>query len=400
MSSCPDMFTCVNIVGDRYDFDASKSLKAEERTRRQKDQSSSRSYAVKDNLTIPPWKQFISNPKNKEAIQAYLADSWSKNHESVPQRDRLVIGGMLKESMIVQSDGAETCAELKCVQHEEADTRIFAHLSYCVRQYGYEYAVIQATDTDILVMAVYYSARIPRLKELWVKKGTVFIPCHMIAQHLAEIYDIPVLVTTSTLLCCYIISGCDNVSYPFRKGKRKAFKVAMNYAMDLAGMTEFGDDSFLVDDNVTQACRTFFLKLYGDFDGNLDEARAHIFGTTKGDLRCLPPTEDAFHYHMLRGLLHIAVCKTAHECNPVLPEPTLFGRRIRDGKLVSVMMDKPPKPPSATQKHSCKCKKSKCGKKCSCAVADVKCVAACTCNGNPEKCIRSQNYDSDNADDG
>ena len=46
----------------------------------------------------------------------------------------------------------------------------FTHLAYCVQHYGYSHAVIQATDTDILVMAIYHSVRIPGLEELWVQK--------------------------------------------------------------------------------------------------------------------------------------------------------------------------------------------------------------------------------------
>ena len=44
-------------------------------------------------------------------------------------------------------------------------------ISYCVNQYVYQRAVIQATDTDIFIMAIYYSVRIPDLRELWMQKG-------------------------------------------------------------------------------------------------------------------------------------------------------------------------------------------------------------------------------------
>jgi len=69
-----------------------------------------------------------------------------------------------------------------------------------------------------------------------------------------------------------------------------------------------------------------FLKLYGDFSGNLDKLRAHMFGRIKGDI----PTENAFsfRYHMLPALYQIIICKRAHMSTLSLPDATLFGRYI------------------------------------------------------------------------
>ena len=105
-------------------------------------------------------------------------------------------------------------------------TRIFAYVAYCVHQYGYKCAVVQATDTDIIIMGIYYSVRILGLKELWVQKGAVYIPCHIVARALATQYNTSVLDITSALLCGHFMSGCDTVSYIFGKVKNKAFSVA------------------------------------------------------------------------------------------------------------------------------------------------------------------------------
>ncbi len=35
-----------------------------------------------------------------------------------------------------------------------------------------------------------------------------------------------------------------------------------------------------------------------DFSVYLDALRAHLFGNIKGDMRCFPPTEDAFQSHL------------------------------------------------------------------------------------------------------
>ena len=79
----------------------------------------------------------------------------------------------------------------------------------------------------------------------------------------------------------------------------------MANASDLTEMRQFGDDTDDVTEAVTDVCRNFLLKLYGDFSGNLDELRAHMFGRIKDDI----PTENAFRYHMLRALYQIIICK-------------------------------------------------------------------------------------------
>ena len=37
------------------------------------------------------------------------------------------------------------------------------------------------------------------------------------------------------------MSGCDTVSYPFRCGKKKVYKVAMSAAQDIIVLTTYGD---------------------------------------------------------------------------------------------------------------------------------------------------------------
>jgi len=135
---------------------------------------------------------------------------------------------------------------------------------------------MQATDTDIFIMAIYYSVCIPGLKELWMQKGSSYIPCHIIANLLAEKFTLPVTLVASALLCGHIMSGCDTISCVLGKGKKKSFKVAMANTSDLTEMMQFGDDTHDVTEAVTDVCRNFFLKLYGDFSGNLDKLRAHV----------------------------------------------------------------------------------------------------------------------------
>ena len=127
---------------------------------------------------------------------------------------QLILGGLSKESVIIQGHGPQALPDVSCESHEEADTRIFAHLAYCAQHYGYTHAVIQVTDTDILVMAIYHCIRIPGLEELWVQKRATCIPCHRIARQLAEKNHMTVFSTASALLCVHVMRGCDTMRYP------------------------------------------------------------------------------------------------------------------------------------------------------------------------------------------
>ena len=133
----------------------------------------------------------------------------------------------------------------------------------------------------------------------------------------------------------------------------------------------------------------YFMGVYGkpDFSDNLDELMAHLYATTKSDLICLPPTDDAFILHAKRSMHQIIIYKNAHSPCPVYPDATHLGREIIDGKLAPVLMIKAANPQEATSPKICKCKANKCMMRlCICAQKVVECIVACLCGCNPERC--------------
>ena len=66
-----------------------------------------------------------------------------------------------------------------------------------------------------------------------MQKVSSYIPCHIIANLLAEMFTLPVTLASSAVLCGHIMSGCDTISCVFGKGKKKSFKVAIANASDL-----------------------------------------------------------------------------------------------------------------------------------------------------------------------
>ena len=371
----------VHFIGDRYDFGL-RSLKGDERLRRGKG-SSTPEYIPADNLAIPEWKSFLTNPRNKENLLSYLQASWA----GIPMPDGVCLTvGVKDTAKSITSEGTTPVQELNCNNHEEADSRIFAHVAHC--REGSK-VVISANDTDVIVLALYHQPRLSNVKELWIQKTEQFLSIHGLVQSLSEVCNADSLELTDTLLNCYVLSGCDSVSYPFRVGKRKAAVVGLQLVGEMPAFSGLcpsnpGDIAPLVDE-----ARTFFCMLYGKpgYD-SLDKLRAHMFASTKKDLRSIPPSEDAFSLHVKRSVNQISIFKQAHLPNPTLLSPEEFGRHLQGDILVPTMKEKQSKPNSAKLKL-CKCKKSpKCFRNCPCSAAGVDCSIGCSCNGDVDQCSR------------
>ena len=81
-------------------------------------------------------------------------------------------------------------------------------------------------------------------------------------------------------------------------------------------LTTYGDTVVSLSDEVKKSDRLFYLKLYGNFDGNLNEARAHAFRTTTENFTttsCVHSSKFSF-------------AKLLSRITSNIPAPTSFGR--------------------------------------------------------------------------
>jgi len=151
-------------------------------------------------------------------------------HQNFPSGCTLIIGGVFKDPgrTLLVSHGSEArdLPELSCRRHEEADIRMFAHRAYSVQVLGYRWDVVVATDTDVIMMCFYYSSQLPKLEQLWMQKMGVYVPVHAVVVALAEKYETEAAHLMSVLLSVYVMTGCDTVSFPWHRGKRRAFRLA------------------------------------------------------------------------------------------------------------------------------------------------------------------------------
>lgn len=389
----------VHVVGDRYNFSKETSLKMEERLRRESMSVRGKTFLPQDNLKIPNWKSFISNRENKHHLQEYLCNTWLKNCEHIPAGFSLVLGGMESgPAKMLSHFGVMSTEQLSCEEHEEADTRIFAHLAYSVEEQGCRRAVISATDTDIVMLSIYHGPKIDGLIELWIQKFDTFIPCHWIAQFISSKYSTH---TSSSLLFTYSLTGCDSVSYIFNCGKKRALTISLESDKTLEPLAEYGMPgvSTEVSEAIEESARKYICALYRrkDFPGSLDELRCHLFQSKNSDIRSIPPTSNAFSLHLMRALYQILIWKRATSNRLELPPPTDFGRQLKDGCLVATLMTKPPKPTS--QPTKCHCGKDKCRSRCRCRKSGFQCTLACKCCRDPLKCTNIHESEPEYIDD-
>ena len=265
----PENCANLNIVGDRYDFDSTESIKGDENERRELKHEQGREYVMKDSLDIPDWDELMSNANNKGTLLSYFSNCLCQNAETlIPENVIVILGGSFEtrsKSVAVRNGTCVEIQALSCEQHEEADTRIMAHLAYCADTLGYKRAVIACTDTDIIMLAMYHFCFLP-LEQLWIQKNDSFLPIHELVQALSEKCEKPAKQGANSLLCAYVLSGCDTTSYFFRKGKRTAAATALNLIGSFPNMSDFGldrDGGTEVTEAVIAEARHFVASLYG-----------------------------------------------------------------------------------------------------------------------------------------
>lgn len=402
----PTGCSILHFVADRYDVPSTESLKQDERVRRGGGHavSTEKEYVIGNKTKIPEWKSFISSPRNKETLLDFLCTSWKESTIPESEEIELYLGGMSREAGDTWGNNDKdwrTVDCLSCERHEEADTRMMAHLFYCAQYLQCKRIIVESVDTDVLLMCMFHSARLNSPCEVYVHRGGKYVHIHTVVQRLAEKCDVSMKAITATLLSAFALTGCDTVSYPFRRGKKKAASIVFSSPSCLQAFSEFEGMSPNIEGVVLDEARNFMARLYNKKPvSSLDTLRHHLFAQNKSDLRALPPTEDAFRQHALRALFQLRWWKHAHESNPTIPTVTDFGRNVLDNHLVPITTLLPQVPKDLDVPSFCKCKTSKCQtNRCSCVKADVLCTIACGCATSPDGCGRV-NTDIENEESG
>ena len=137
---------------------------------------------------------------------------------------------------------------------------MFAHIAFCVQKYDYKKIVVQATDSDVFVLGMYCCPRIPGLSEFWIQKMDKYFSIHCIVEALARKSGVETPIITSVLLSIYILSGCDTVSFQYKKGKKIVLKIALEMVHKLYPLGQCAEpgEGLAVTENIIQAARLLF----------------------------------------------------------------------------------------------------------------------------------------------
>ena len=177
----PSNCTCIIVMGDRYDIGGDKSLKGDERQRRNQSEQS-REFHPSNALPVPDFKMLMKNPRNKANLLEFVTESLFVDKQMIPENVAFILGGSSRDSgrtVVISNSTVSTLAELSYGLHEEADARIMAHLWYSVEQLGCTRTVVHSTDIDIIILSMYYYCCLASLPELRVQtKPDRFLAIH------------------------------------------------------------------------------------------------------------------------------------------------------------------------------------------------------------------------------
>ena len=114
-------------------------------------------------------------------------------------------------------------------EHEEGDAKLISYLLHASPHKTH--IQVLSDDTDIFVLLVYFT---------WYYNPTAKIS---MKKYNGQFIDINATLSKygdkcSNILATHSLSGCDSVSYPYRKGKTTAFNMMLNFDVDISKFTD------------------------------------------------------------------------------------------------------------------------------------------------------------------
>ena len=304
----------IYFLTDRY---PDISIKNTERNQRGAEGSSLLVKIAGGNQRRPQqWKKFLSHGKKSNLIE-FLLKEWSKDTyaETIAQRELSV--AVDDDCYKLTSENVTVIKELQqdlVTPQEEADTRMFLHAAHASQQ-GYEAIVIKSSDTDVGVLAVYYSRKISGSFILATGTGNKrrFIDVNGISQKYGE-------NICETLPGLHAFTGCDSVSAFSGKGKQSAVKVILKDEGLCETVKKLGQ-SYTVSEEVMEKCEMYVCILYGKSGADVNDELHELFCQKGSESSQLPPTKDALIKHKRGANYQAAIWRLALDAGPDVPTP-------------------------------------------------------------------------------
>ncbi len=170
------------------------------------------------------------------------------------------------------------------------------------------------------------------------------------------------------------LTGSDTTSYICGHSKKTAWKTFQEHfglLQDL-GVGE-------LESGTIKAAECFMCKIYRIDTNSLDKARFILFPKLDTPDK-LPPTSDAFIFHLKRVHFQAMVWRQANVAMQILPKPEDMGWRNEDGILEPILMSLDPIPKACLELIRCQCTTGCRTLRCKCRKANLFCTALCMCD--------------------
>ena len=361
----------LDLVWDRY---LENSLKTQTR----EDRGSGTLMKVGKDFRLPAnWKNFLRSDQNKHSLFKLLAKAIQEFQ--FPQHKQVITS--FEEKVLSSPITMTGLQELQC-KHEEADTRLLFHTKHIIDQ-GMEKVLIQATDTDVVVIATAVAHTLDC--ELWVAFGhgdkVQFIPCHLLSSKLGPL-------TSEGLLYFQAFTGCD-VTSAFRGiGKKTAWSVYIGMPELQQLFADLSKQPTLLSESEFELIERFTVLLYQKTSEltSVNDLRKQLFSHNR-KIENIPPTAKALEQHAKRAT-YVAgfIWGQTLKAHQVAPSPEQWGW-IKDplGSLTPNWTTLPEASKACKELLKCGCR-TRCIKRwCKCVQANMPCTDLCTgCSGQCE----------------
>jgi hypothetical protein len=356
----------IDIVFDRY---RKATIKGTTRTRRSKGARPIRRVVEGRDVPLPKnWQNFLSLADNKADLAHFLSEQL---YLQAPADKEILVAGGFKDELMVKSSKDTTDVTPFKSTHEEADTRLVLHAINS----QFNTVVVVSRDTDVLLLLVYHFQRMG-CEQLWMMSGTSkkrrYIPIGLVFNNLPS-------GSVSTLLAFHALTGCDTTSYIADHTKRTAWRVFKEHH---ALLNELGVGD-LTKEKIMSS-EAFMCRMYNvQRTDSVDTARHLLFPKTAKP-EAMPPTSDAFRFHLMRVHYQAMVWINAFCPQPELPVPTEMEWRLCEAGWELILMSLCAIPASCLEMVACGCRTQCQTRRCKCRKSGLVCTSVCKCHQNSD----------------
>lgn len=387
---CPS--SRIHVVFDEY---RENSIKTFQRIKRRQGTCEEALFSdIKWEFQVRSWSNFLSIEYNKASITVFLREAWqSPSLRGLLQEKELFVSIEGKCIRITRDETTEVL-ELTC-DHEEADTAMILH-TYFLSQRNFSHIVINAHDTDVLILLLSCCTKI--VAQLYMRMGQ---GKNERLVKLSDIYgriakDLPENINSedfcSALLGFHSFTGCDTISSFYRKGKREPLKILKQSSLYVSAFKDLGQ-FWTVSEGLFDILESFLCEMYGKRLTDVNTLRYQLytakfsFSSIDKNLvepELLPPCQSTFRLHVQRANYQAAVWRRAMDQKICAPSPEGHGwEQDADGCICVKWLQTRPAPEEVLEFVNCKC--SFCSNDaCSCAQSNQTCTELCKCRCSKE----------------